>query len=70
MLYDQDMTKFLWAEACNIAEYVQNRFPHNALDKVTPESVFTGSNFEVIHFRIFSSIAYYHVPNEKRRKLD
>ena len=70
MLYDQDMPKFLWAKACNTTIYVQNRVPHNALGKVTPESVFTGSKPEVSHFRIFGSIAYCHVPDEKRRKLD
>ena len=30
MLYDQDMPKFLWAEACNTTVYVQNRIPHIA----------------------------------------
>lgn len=70
MLYDQDMPKFLWAEACNTTVYVQNRVPHNALGKITPESVFTGRKLEVSHFRIFGSVAYYHVPKEKRKKLD
>ena len=27
MLYDQDMPKFLWAEACNTTLYVQIEFP-------------------------------------------
>ena len=69
MLYDQDMPKFLWAKACNAVMYVQNRVPHNALGKVTPEGVFTGSKHEVSHFRIFGNIVYCHVPNEKRKKL-
>ena len=70
MLSDQDMPKFLWAEACNTTVYVQNRIPHNALGNITLESVFTGSKPEVSHFRIFGSIAYCHVPDDKRRKLD
>ena len=28
MLYDQDMPKFLWEEACNTTIYIQNRTPH------------------------------------------
>ena len=64
------MPKFLWAEACNTTIYVQNRVPHNALGKVTLESVFTGSKPEVSHFRIFGSIMYFHVPDEKRKKLN
>ena len=50
--------------------YVQNRVPHRALGKVTPESVFTGSKLEVSHIRIFGSMAYCHVVDEKRKKLD
>ena len=70
MLYDQDMPKFLWAEACNTTVYIQNRTPHTALGKITPESVFTGSKPEVSHFRIFDSITYCHVLSEKRKKLE
>ena len=70
MLYDQDMPKFLWVKACNIVVYVQNRIPRNALGKIAPESVFTNRKPEVSHFRIFGSVAYCHVPEEKRKKLD
>jgi transposase InsO family protein len=28
MLYDQDLPRFLWAEACNIAVYIHNMSPH------------------------------------------
>jgi len=70
MLYDHDMPKFLWAEACNTVVYVQNRTPHRALRKITPESVFTDKKLEVRHFRIFGSLAYYHITEEKRKKLD
>ena len=70
MLYDQDMPKFLWVEACNTVVYVQNKIPHAALGKIMPKSVFTGSKPEVSHFRIFGSTTYCHVPSEKRKKLD
>jgi transposase InsO family protein len=30
-LYDQDMHRFLWVEACNTAVYIQNRRPHKVL---------------------------------------
>ena len=58
MLYDQAMPKFLWAKAFNTAVYVQNRVTHNTLGKVTPQSVFTISEPEVSHFKIFGSIAH------------
>ena len=53
MLYDQDMPKFLWAKACNTVVYVQNRTPHRALGKTTPERVFTEKTPKVSNFKIF-----------------
>ena len=70
MLYDQDMPKFLWAEACNTTMYVQNRIPDRALGIITPESIFIGKNPKMSHFRIFGSLVYCHIPEEKRKKLD
>ena len=70
MMYDPDMPKFLWAEACNTTVYVQNRTPHRALGKITPEKVFIGKTPKVSHFRIFGSLAYCRIPEEKRKKLN
>lgn len=42
MLYDQDLPRFLWVEECNTTVYIQNKTPHKALGKKTPEGVFTG----------------------------
>jgi len=64
------MPKFLWAEACSTTVYVQNRTPHQALENFTLEKVFTGKTPEVSHFRIFGSLAYCCIPEEKRTKLD
>ena len=50
--------------------YVQNRSPHNILNKMTPKEAFTGVKPEVGHFRIFWCPVYIHVPKEKRTKLD
>ena len=44
--------------------------PHRELRKKTPEEVFIGKKPEVGNLRIFGSMAYYHVPSEKRSKLD
>ena len=70
MMYDKDMLKFLWAEACNTIVYVQNKTPHWALGMITPEKVFTGKTPEVSHFKIFGSLAYCRILEEKRKKLD
>ena len=51
MLYDQDLPKYLWAEACNTIVYIQNRTPHRASGKRTPKGVFIGKKPEVSHLK-------------------
>jgi hypothetical protein len=70
MLHDQNLPKFLWAEAYNNAVYFQNRSPHKVLGNVTLEEAFTGKRPEINHLRIFGCIAYCHFPAERRTKLD
>lgn len=50
--------------------YIQNKVLHMALGKVTLKEVFSGKKLGVNHFRIFGSITYCHVPDEKCTKLD
>ena len=70
MLCDQGLPKFLWGEAVNTVVYIQNRCPHSALDSKTPEEVFSSKKLDVSHFRVFGCPIYFHVPKEKRSKLD
>jgi hypothetical protein len=37
---------------------------------MTPKEKFTGKKPNLSNFRVFNCIAYVHVPNEKRSKLD
>jgi hypothetical protein len=37
---------------------------------MTPEEKFTRKKSDVSHLRVFGCIAYVHVPDEKRSKLD
>jgi hypothetical protein len=60
----------LWAEACMITMYFQNMSPHQILKNITPKEAFTGVKPEIGHFRIFGCPIYFHVPKEKRSKLD
>ena len=70
MLCDQGLPKFLWGEVANTAVYIQNRCPHSALGSKTLEEVFSGKKLNVSHFRVFGCPVYFHVPKEKRSKLD
>jgi len=70
MLHDRGLPKFLWAEAANTIVYVQNKSSHQALDFKTLEEIFIGKKPDVSHFRIFGCLVYFHVPKEKRNKLE
>jgi hypothetical protein len=60
----------LWAEAYMKTIYVQNKSPHQILKNITPEEAFIGVKPEIGHFMIFGCLVYFHVPKEKRSKLD
>jgi hypothetical protein len=52
------------------AVYVQNRRLQQILKNITPEEAFTGVKPKIGHFRIFGCPVYFHVPIEKRSKLE
>ena len=47
-----------------------NRTPTAAIHDVTPEERFTGKKPDLSHLKVFGCIAYVHVPDELRTKLD
>ena len=52
------------------AIYIMNRTPTTAVHGMTPEEKFIGKKPDVSHLKVFGYIAYVHVPDEKRSKLD
>ena len=59
-----------WQEAVATACYLQNRSPHKILGLQTPYSLWFKHKPNLGHLRVFGSIAYSHVPADKRKKLD
>ena len=59
-----------WAEAVSTAVYVMNKTPTAAVHDVKPEEKFTGVKPDLSHLKVFGCIAYVHVPDELRTKLD
>ena len=70
MLFNQELPLFLWLKAYMTAVYIQNRCPHIALGRKTPEEVFTGTRPDVSHICIFGSVCYCHIHADTRKKLD
>jgi len=60
-----------WAEAVAIATYVRNRTPSNAFkEHTTPYERWYGRKPNVSHLGVFGCIAYAHIQDGERRKLD
>jgi hypothetical protein len=70
MIHDRLPPKILWAEASMTTVYGQNMSPHQILKNMTPKEAFTRVKLEIGHFMIFGYPIYFHVPKEKRSKLD
>ncbi|KAA0043668.1 polyprotein [Cucumis melo var. makuwa] len=70
MLKSKDMPKEFWVEAVQCAVYVQNRCPHTKLTNQIPQEAWSGHKPTVPYLKVFGSVAYAHVPNQRRTKLD
>ncbi|PWA61635.1 hypothetical protein CTI12_AA371330 [Artemisia annua] len=70
MLKSKKMPKEFWAEAVDGAVYLLNRCLSKSLDNKTPQEAWNGMKPTVSHLRVFGSIAYVHVPSQRRSKLD
>jgi hypothetical protein len=70
MLNEKNLPNYFWAEAVATAVYIMTRTPTTAVHSMTPEKKFIGKKLDVSHLRVFGCIAYVHVPDEKRSKLD
>ena len=67
---EKNMPHSYWAEAMSTAVYIMNRTPTAAIHDVTPEEKYTHRAPDVSHLKVFGCIAYVHVPDELRTKLD
>jgi hypothetical protein len=64
MIQSKGLSLKYWAEAINYANYMVNRTPTKDL-----EEAWTKIKPDVSHFRVFGSIAWAHIPDEKRKAL-
>jgi hypothetical protein len=69
MIQSKGFSLKYWAKAINNANYIVNRTPTKALKNITPKEGWTKIKPDVSLFRVFGSIAWAHIPNEKRKAL-
>lgn len=59
-----------WVEAVTCASYVLNRCPTKTIHNVVPKEVWSGIKHSVTHMRVFGCVAYAHVLDELKKRLD
>jgi len=67
---DKSMPHHYWAEAVATVVYIMKRTPTVAVHGMTPEEKYSGRKPDLSHLKVFGCIAYVHVPDELRTKLD
>ncbi|WVY89496.1 hypothetical protein V8G54_035010 [Vigna mungo] len=70
MLHQKELPKKFWAEATNIAVFIQNRLPTRALQNQTPFQAWFGFKPSLYFLKVFGCLFYSHIPQIKRDKLD
>ncbi|PNX55324.1 cysteine-rich receptor-like protein kinase 25-like protein [Trifolium pratense] len=70
LLSGKSVPKKFWPEALNWATYILNRSPTLSVKDMTPQEAWSGKKPNVQHFRVFGCLAYMHVPDNHRKKLD
>jgi len=70
MLNEKNLPNYFWAETTTTIIYIMNRTPMAVVHGMKPEEKFTSKKPNVSHLKVFNSITYVHVLDEKRSKLD
>ena len=70
MMNAKNLLKSYWVEVANTTVYLMNRCTTSRMHDVTPHKKFYGKKSDLSHVRIFGSIAFLHIPDENRQKLN
>ena len=69
MIHAKGLSLHYWVEAINCENYIVNRTPTKALKNVTLKEAWNKIKLDVSHFYVFGSVAWAHIPDEKRKYL-
>jgi hypothetical protein len=70
LMADKSMPHHYWAKAVATAVYIMNRTPTTTVHGMTPEEKYSGRKPDLSHLKVFRCIAYVHVLDDLRIKLD
>ena len=64
------MPNYYWPEVVATVVYIMSRTPTTIVHGVTPKENFIRKKLDLAHLKVCGCIAYVHIPDEKRTKLD
>eukprot|EP00253_Pinus_taeda_P003954 PITA_03954 len=70
MLKAKHLPNDYWAEAVHCAVYILNRCPTKVVMNRVSEEAWSGRKQGVTHMKVFGCVAYAHIPDQLRKKLD
>ncbi len=69
MLNEKNLPNYFWVEEVATVVYIMNQTPTMTIHGMIAKKKFTCKKPNVSHLKVFSCIAYVHVPNEKRSTI-
>jgi len=69
-LKEKHLPNDYWAEVVHCAAYILNRYPTKVVMNRVSKEAWSGTKQGVTHMKVFGCVAYAHVPNQLRKKLD
>ena len=70
LMHEKKMLEYYWAKTVHTVVYIMNRTLTTTIHGMTLEESFTKKKPNFSHLKVFGCLAYVHVPNELRSKLD
>jgi hypothetical protein len=70
LMVDKSMPHHYWAETIVTTIYIMNKTPIAAMHGMIPKEKYSGRKPNLSHLKVFGCIAYVHVLDELRTKLD
>jgi hypothetical protein len=69
MIQSKGLSLDYWAEAINCENLIVNHTPTKDLKNITLKEAWDKINLYVSHYRVFGSVAWAHIPDEKTKTL-
>ena len=70
MLNEKKMLDYFSVEAVALTMYIMNRIPIAIVHGMMLEEKYIGKKLDISHLKVFGYIAYVHVHDERRTKVD